>query len=271
MTRAMKVSLGLLALIVACAASVNAETITTIYQDDFSGSSTAGLAGTTPDTTTGGATWISSSYISANGAINNTSTNTLTGNSNAYLAFTPVAGHIYTLSADLNISQYVSTDVKWLAFGFVYSSTTPSTSSSFFTSSTSYGAYALTSYSRSAATTVSAKMYRGKANTNQVGTTQTYTGVAATTYNTIKEVLDTTGAAWTIKWYCDGAEIGSSSYTATTNPTTINYVGFGTRCGATGGIDNFSLTSTTIPEPGTIALLAAGMLGLLAYAWRKRK
>ena len=26
-----------------------------------------------------------------------------------------------------------------------------------------------------------------------------------------------------------------------------------------------------IPEPGTLALLAAGLLGLLAYAWRKRK
>ena len=27
----------------------------------------------------------------------------------------------------------------------------------------------------------------------------------------------------------------------------------------------------TIPEPGSLALLAAGLLGLLAYAWRKRK
>ena len=26
-----------------------------------------------------------------------------------------------------------------------------------------------------------------------------------------------------------------------------------------------------IPEPGTLALLAAGLLGLLAYAWRKRR
>jgi hypothetical protein len=27
----------------------------------------------------------------------------------------------------------------------------------------------------------------------------------------------------------------------------------------------------TVPEPGTIALLATGLFGLLAYAWRKRK
>jgi hypothetical protein len=30
-------------------------------------------------------------------------------------------------------------------------------------------------------------------------------------------------------------------------------------------------TLTTIPEPGTLALLATGLMGLLAYAWRKRK
>jgi len=26
-----------------------------------------------------------------------------------------------------------------------------------------------------------------------------------------------------------------------------------------------------VPEPSTLVLLAAGLLGLLAYAWRKRK
>ena len=26
-----------------------------------------------------------------------------------------------------------------------------------------------------------------------------------------------------------------------------------------------------VPEPGTLALLAAGLFGLVAYAWRKRK
>jgi hypothetical protein len=26
-----------------------------------------------------------------------------------------------------------------------------------------------------------------------------------------------------------------------------------------------------IPEPGTLALLAGGLVGLIAYAWRKRK
>ena len=37
-----------------------------------------------------------------------------------------------------------------------------------------------------------------------------------------------------------------------------------------GTIDNFEIVGT-VPEPGTIVLLITGLIGLLAYAWRKRK
>ncbi len=38
------------------------------------------------------------------------------------------------------------------------------------------------------------------------------------------------------------------------------------------GLDlSFSVTGTTVPEPGSLALLGVSALGLLAYAWRKRK
>ncbi len=37
------------------------------------------------------------------------------------------------------------------------------------------------------------------------------------------------------------------------------------------GTDNVRLTSTPTPEPGVLALLAAGLAGLLCYAWRKSR
>ena len=41
--------------------------------------------------------------------------------------------------------------------------------------------------------------------------------------------------------------------------------------GFVGQIDNLMIEGTLVPEPGTISLLGIGLLGLLAYAWRKRK
>jgi hypothetical protein len=37
------------------------------------------------------------------------------------------------------------------------------------------------------------------------------------------------------------------------------------------GVDNVSVTATVVPEPAMLTLLAAGLVGLLAYAWRNRK
>jgi hypothetical protein len=37
------------------------------------------------------------------------------------------------------------------------------------------------------------------------------------------------------------------------------------------GTDGSGVEATTIPEPGTLILLAAGLIGLLCYAWRKRR
>ncbi len=51
----------------------------------------------------------------------------------------------------------------------------------------------------------------------------------------------------------------------------------GAATGTTGGLTSFDYLRLTpgafapTPEPGTLVLLATGLLGLLAYAWRKRK
>lgn len=63
-------------------------------------------------------------------------------------------------------------------------------------------------------------------------------------------------------------------------PTTGNIVAAGLYCTDTSAspnagdalcIDNFQINGVAVPEPGTMALLAGALLGLVAYAWRKRK
>src|SRR5690606_10745753 len=36
-------------------------------------------------------------------------------------------------------------------------------------------------------------------------------------------------------------------------------------------VKGLSLNATLVPEPGTLALLATGFAGLLAFAWKRRK
>jgi hypothetical protein len=38
-----------------------------------------------------------------------------------------------------------------------------------------------------------------------------------------------------------------------------------------GSIDNFKIEGTSVPEPGTLMLFGSGLMGLLCYAWRKRR
>ena len=65
--------------------------------------------------------------------------------------------------------------------------------------------------------------------------------------------------------FVDGLRI--SAYDA----TQYNNLGLGhlTMAGSGGSFDN--LVVSNVPEPGALVLLATGLIGLLAYAWRKRK
>ena len=57
------------------------------------------------------------------------------------------------------------------------------------------------------------------------------------------------------------------NWTGPANGTNYNWVKFNL---ATGDQSNVYFDAI-VPEPGTMVLLATGLIGLLAYAWRKRK
>jgi hypothetical protein len=65
----------------------------------------------------------------------------------------------------------------------------------------------------------------------------------------------------TVNYTAVASDVGRDMYVLLYNPGSIQVQ-----------LDNVSGTWThTIPEPGTFTILFCGLLGLLAYAWRKRK
>lgn len=80
-----------------------------------------------------------------------------------------------------------------------------------------------------------------------------------------------------VKTYVDGVKVGTT-FDGNDPPVSFAnqtfYLGAiptVSVCGFKGYIDNFAIEGTAIPEPGTFSLVTIGLLGLLAYAWRKRK
>jgi hypothetical protein len=77
------------------------------------------------------------------------------------------------------------------------------------------------------------------------------------------------GIDGTISAYKNDVQYGST--TVKTEP--IQNFGAGPGAGSSMSFDVISINQAPppVPEPSTIVLLATGLLGLLAYAWRKRK
>lgn len=217
-----------------------------IYQDDFSGDGTANLAGTTPDTTTGGNTWIASTDWKNDGSL----AGAVNAGDNAFLAFTPSTGTVYTLTVSLATPSGSTNATAWGAVGFTADNL-------------------LTDFDFWQSTNNASPWVLYRQNTQVVtldgpGVSGTNTGVGnfsgPITYSI---VLDTTIASdWTAQWLVNGTEVRPAESIGT---PTINYVGLGGALGADVDFSSFSLE--VIPEPSAVLL---GGFGLLALLRRRR-
>ncbi|MBN1394910.1 MAG: PEP-CTERM sorting domain-containing protein [Pirellulales bacterium] len=86
--------------------------------------------------------------------------------------------------------------------------------------------------------------------------------------------METPGAVWTK----DGTIVDKPLGIAQKTPGVYEVTGLKYRIfeytlstSQIGWADNYKLDDPKVPEPSTLALLATGLIGLLAYAWRKRK
>jgi hypothetical protein len=217
----------------------------TIYSETFSGAGTADLNGTAPDSTTDGNTWTASSLWNKDGTVDAGS-----GDHNAFLAFTPNAGNVYTLSATLDTPSGAS----WAAIGFVEGA---NVSTDFWQNITS--------------ATVPWVLYRSSTNVDSfIGRVDNWTTQDEGDHSgpsTFSIVLDTQGAAWTAEWFINSASVRSE--TLASNPTGITHVGLGRESGTDANFDSFSLT--VVPEPSTLCLATLGLLALIGLGRRHKR
>jgi hypothetical protein len=243
------------AVIAAGGIALPSQAVTTIYYDDFSGSSGTDLAGTAPDIRPGSETWalgtgdsaIPAERWKADGSVLGSSSGG--GGTGGLLPFTPSAGTIYELSLTINPTTTDGTG-DWLALGFLTPSGFPDAPWMFKRGDSGSPAFDTSTF---LGPSTSGGAVEGVPSGSQPSPTD------------FRIVLNTTPALWTVEWFIDGSSVRTDTYSS--NPSITN-VGIFRFESVAGSVDNFLLTE--VPEPGSLVLLGLG-LGLLATRRRARR
>jgi hypothetical protein len=210
-----------------------------IYSDSFSRSGI--LNGSAPDVTTSpGQTWIAADDASA---ATDGSQVALVAERLAFLPVNITANNVYTLQADLNTTG----SANWMALGFSLNAPTA-------VPWHGGGHLAVAWALDEAADGIQDAVFGGLGSANGQSV-----GVTIPGFHTYKIVLDTMAPQWTVTWFRDSVQTGST-FTYASNPTTISHVGFGTYVETEGIVDNFSFIEA-VPEPtSAVMLLGSGAM-----------
>ncbi|MCW5549665.1 MAG: hypothetical protein KIT44_11945 [Opitutaceae bacterium] len=233
-----------------CLAGATAQT--TLYFDDFSGSGLADLHGTAPDIRPGSETWQAGTGAAAWKADGSASEE---GNQNAFLPFTPVAGHRYTLSVTANPQSAAD---AWFALGF----STTAAVDGFYAITLDAGPWLLLRGVRP-------NLSDGIQTFFGPNTAQGQSHGADSGFLYLSVVLDTTAADWEVTWRAGDTILRQQAYVGG-NPD-INYVALGKYGNLSVSISDFSLTqSAAVPEPANVALVIGLLAGATILVARRR-
>jgi len=247
------------------AGAVQAQVTNIIYQDNFGRSGR--LDGSTPSQAdTANATWHAWPQLITDGSEISV-TNLNPGQppfNNAFLPFTPQAGHVYTLTVS---TLGLGGNQNWLAAGYALGEST-----NVYYANASVGV----AWLLQRANDTNVQVFQGPG----VATNATFNFPSNGLFTTWSIVLNTTNSHWTVAFLENGTQL--QQYTYASNPA-IGYVGIGANS-ATGYYKNFSLTdyaskfqpiitqepvaSTNVNLNGTLEVPAAAAGNpAVAYQW----
>ncbi len=226
---------------IVAAISVLSPPVTVIYSDAMTNSPGA-LNGRTPDTTdTGSATWTAATVWNTDGT-EATAANT----GLAFLPFTPQAGRIYTLSAD--IENFDTTGNNWTALGFANGSLV---NGQWHTVGNNPVGWFL---ARGDNTTVN-QAFIGPNTGN--GQAFNYAPTTSTHYQIILDTTPSSPANWTFTYLANGTVYVPATPFGGSGPT-ITTVGFGNQGAVTGNVKNFVLSQQVPFSPPFVTLQPVG-------------
>lgn len=227
-----------------------------IYQENFGGTSSTALNGTTTDA--GGGTWSANNFVNKDGSLNEAN------EGSAQLVFNPEVNNEYELRMDVR-----NTTDRWVALGFMRDALgSPGASlTNDRMSNETEGISWMLFRDHLTDPTQDIQLFGGLRTGGGVADVNNTAALDFTQTHTLSIVINTfgTGSNFTANFFLDGQSLlaGGTPVTFGINVADINYVGFAYDNSTTTDItiNNFSLSF--VPEPSAALLGGLGLLGLL--------